>query len=86
MTKSDKEMKNNSIYQQCIKASYQMPHLRMSFQDWQSCLKVKDTSLEGFELQSKVKIQVRCDLHLNPRLPTFHALKLDICLLCCYFM
>ena len=42
-----------------------MPPLRISFQDWQSCLKDKDTSLEGFEPQSKVRIQVRCDLHLN---------------------
>ena len=42
-----------------------MPHLRISFQDWQSYLKEKDTPLEGFEPKSKVKIQVRCDLHLN---------------------
>ena len=42
-----------------------MPHLRISFHDWQSCLKEEDTSLEGFEPQLKVKIQVRCDLHLN---------------------
>ena len=42
-----------------------MPHLRISFQDWQSCLKEKDTSLEGFEPKSKIKIQDRCDPHLN---------------------
>ena len=42
-----------------------MADLRISFQDWQSCLKEKDTPLEGFEPQSKEKIQVRCDLHLN---------------------
>ena len=46
-------------------SSFQMPHLRISFQDWQSFLKEKDTPLEGFEAQSKVRIQARCDLHLN---------------------
>ena len=42
-----------------------MQYLRISFQNWQSCLKEKDTPLEGFEPQSKVRIQVSCDLHLN---------------------
>ena len=42
-----------------------MQHLRIPFQDWQSCLKEKDAPLEGFEPQSKVKIQVRYVLHLN---------------------
>ena len=60
-----------------------MPHLLISFQDWQSCLKEKDTPLEGFEPQSKVRIQARCDMHRNHQtIPTFHNLKLDICLIC----
>ena len=42
-----------------------MPHLQMSFQDWQSCLKEKSIPLEGFKPQSTVKLQVRCDLQLN---------------------
>ena len=42
-----------------------LPHLRISFQDWQSCLKEKDTPLEGFKPRSKVNIHVRCDLRLN---------------------
>ena len=42
-----------------------MPQLRMYFQEWQSCLKEKDTPLKGFQPQSKVNLQFRCDLHLN---------------------
>ena len=33
--------------------------------EYQAWLKVKDTSLEEFEPKWKVKIQVRCDLHVN---------------------
>ena len=39
MIKSDKEMKNNGIH--LIKASFQVPHLRISFEDWESCLREK---------------------------------------------
>ena len=63
MIKSDREMKNNSIHHRNLLK--QIPHLRMSFQDWQFCLKEKNTPLEGFEPQSKPKLQVRCDLHFN---------------------
>ena len=65
MIKSDKEMKNNIIYHSNLLKPHTKCHICESFQDWQSYLKEKDTPLEGFEPQSIVKIQVRCDLHLN---------------------
>ena len=43
----------------------------MSSMDWQLCLKEKDASLEGFEPQSKVELQMRCDLHLNHQATDF---------------
>ena len=52
-----------------------MPHLRISFQDWQSCLKETDTPLEGFGPQSQVKIQIRCDLHVNHKTTHFSCSK-----------
>ena len=50
--KADKEIKIY-IIASYIKAFYQMPHLRMSFQDWQSS---KKSPLEGFEHQLKAKL------------------------------
>ena len=63
MIKSDKETKNNGIRHSNLSKLLSNANLRISFQDWQSYLKEKDTTLEGFEPQSKVRIQVRCDLH-----------------------
>ena len=73
-------MKNNSVHH----SNLLKPPIKCHICEYLSRNgKEKDTPLEGFEPQSKVKIQVRCDLRtLTTRLPTIHALKMDICLIC----
>ena len=62
MIKSDKERKNSSIHHSNL---LKFPIKCHICEYLQSRLKEKNTPLEGFEPQSKVKIQVKCDLHLN---------------------
>ena len=62
MIKSDKEKKKVV----CIKATCQMPSIFANvFLGLAITSERKNTPLEGFEPESKVKLQVRYGLHLN---------------------
>ena len=75
MIKSDKEKKH---YSNLLKPPINChPYLRMSFQGWQLCLKEKNTPLEEFEPQSKVKLQVICGLDLDHFHVTWTTFKVN---------
>ena len=85
MIKSDKEMKNNTYIIATYKASYQMPHLRIFFQDW-AILSKRERYPLG-RIRTPVKREGSGQMcTLTARLPTFHALKSDICLIRRYLM